>query len=360
MTTFSALALLVAAGSSVAADSQSQSYLLTTHARSLGMRAIKKARSKVLAGRRMKETGDDTDMSDLGMGGFDMGGFDLGGSDMSDVTGEQLNQMVPLMCMLFESGMIQDELEDNLDTDMETVGVVCSDFGCDDAATPNLVMNCTMDREYCDGEGDEEFCVMDSTIYSSMGLDFVDTSQLTTTQCSTYTKPAYMKALGHGCWTVDASINFGTMMEAVMEADPVEMGTMTEEEAVKMSTEYIKITDCSADFGDGTKCECGTCNDGMGFELTCDNNGNNLVSEECTDFDTSVADIGAISGGNTTSPEISVMKLSATPDAGNVVKETDADSGAAMKTDDTSPAASRAQAMVAGLVLAFASFLALM
>ena len=78
MTALSALALLVAAGSSVVADSQRQSYLHITHARSLSMRAIKKAHSKVLAGRRMKETGDDTDlgdMSDLGIGDFDMNAF---------------------------------------------------------------------------------------------------------------------------------------------------------------------------------------------------------------------------------------------------------------------------------------------
>ena len=67
------------------------------------------------------------------------------------------------------------------------------------------------------------------------------------------------------------------------------------------------------------------------FELTCKNNGNNLLSEECTNFDTSIADVGTISGGGTTSPEISIIKLSATPDAGNVVKETNADAGIAQK-----------------------------
>jgi len=94
------------------------------------------------------------------------------------------------------------------------------------------------------------------------------------------------------------------------------------------------------------------------FEFECDNS---LGSQECTDFDVSAPDIGMMSGGETEIPAASIVRLSASPQSGNVAKESDAineDTGAE-KDGGTSPAAVRTENLAAGVILTFAFVLAL-
>eukprot|EP00581_Thalassiosira_minuscula_P010718 CAMPEP_0183727326 /NCGR_PEP_ID=MMETSP0737-20130205/25418_1 /TAXON_ID=385413 /ORGANISM="Thalassiosira miniscula, Strain CCMP1093" /LENGTH=427 /DNA_ID=CAMNT_0025958927 /DNA_START=294 /DNA_END=1577 /DNA_ORIENTATION=+ len=310
------LALLAITGASASTDSQSQRYLPVTHARSVGMNAIKRFHSRALAGRRM-ESGDE--MED-GMG--------------LNVTMNTYEQMI---CTIFNTDMGQEDFKE----DMQTEGMVCSDISCDDSAgTPNLTMNCVMEGEYCeeDAGDDEEFCVKDTMIDFSMDIVFVGSSNIEATQCGTYTKPDYMAAMGNGCVYIQGTMDMGAMME---DAALVEAGMMTEEEAEDAANEEIDIASCSAEFGnEATKvtCECGSCDDGAGFELSCDNG---LVSEGCTDFDADIVDVDPGAGET---PEVSVLRLIAIPDAGNTATETDApDGGSGAETNadktDASPGA---------------------
>jgi len=95
------------------------------------------------------------------------------------------------------------------------------------------------------------------------------------------------------------------------------------------------------------------------FEFECDNE---LGSQECTDFDTSVPDVGMMSGGEAEIPAISVIRFSATTQSGNVAKESDAinDDTGAEKDGGTSPAALRTENLAAGVILASAFSLALL
>jgi len=94
------------------------------------------------------------------------------------------------------------------------------------------------------------------------------------------------------------------------------------------------------------------------FEFECDNE---LGSQECTDFDTSIPDVGMMSEGEAEMPAISVIRLSATSQSGTVAKESDAineDTGVE-KDSGSSPAAVRAENLAAGVILASAFSLAL-
>jgi len=327
------------AGSS--ANPNVKRHLPTTRVRSLGLKAINKARSKAIH-RRMNEA-DDGDM--------DWGNTDGGGMDLSDIdVAAMMPLIVPMMCGILEADMFKEDIQ----TQAAAEGVVCSKFGCDysnNPTVPNLVMDCTMDDELCDDEDQdgEQFCITNSEIQMSLGLDFVNESVMELTQCSNYTKPDYMKAMGRGCLDFGATLNFGALIEAALSD---EVDTVIEEE-------HIKLTQCSAEFSDGTGCSCGTCNEGTGFEFECDNE---LGSQECTDFDTSVPDVGMMSGGEAEIPAISVIRFSATTQSGNVAKESDAinDDTGAEKDGGTSPAALRTENLAAGVILASAFSLALL
>ena len=228
-TTISALALVVA-GSSVSANS----YLPSTRVRNLGIKAVHKARSNVSSNRKLQ---------------FDDMGF-----------------YVSMICEELES----DEFRQEFASELEGSGMVCSKFGCDDptnaglviAETPSLIMECNVDENVCqDGLNEEEFCVEDTEISMSMELDFADTSEIKATQCSTYTSPPYME--GRGCSTVGLTVDYGAMMEDITTGE-LDMD-MTEEEASIAATEYMELTECSGEFGDGAiKCQCEMCNNGMG------------------------------------------------------------------------------------------------
>eukprot|EP01083_Nonionella_stella_P068554 182144_1 len=260
-----------------------------------------------------------------------------------------MDAMVPMMCGLIEMDYVQEGFE----SDVEGISITCPVFRCDDpsAEVPNLVMDCNMDGVICEEDENlkEEFCITGTNVKTSMGLNFVGDSLLTSTQCSNYTSPGYMADMGRGCWDINVTVKMGDMIDDMMddimsgEYDPEEM---TEKEATAAALEYFEINECSGKFEDGTTCECGLCNEGKGYHLTCTNQ---LVSQECTNFDTSAADldVAAITNGDSATPEpaVSVMRLLPAADA-------DGDGG--------SNAAPLTEAAVAGSIFVVASFLMLM
>eukprot|EP01083_Nonionella_stella_P191495 708731_1 len=152
-----------------------------------------------------------------------------------------------------------------------------------------------------------------------------------------------MADMGRGCWNFTVAIDMDDMIDDIMsgEYDPE---IMTNSSA---ALEYFEFIECSGDFKDaGATCECGLCNEGKGYHLTCTNQ---LVSQECTNFDTSAADldVAAITNGDSATPEpaVSVMRLLPAADA-------DGDGG--------SNAAPLTEAAVAGSIFVVASFLMLM
>jgi len=243
------------------------------------MKAIHKARSELLSGRKLQF--DDTDISDLGIN-----------------IDEVLPMLAPMICLMM------DESKDDFVDEMAVEGLVCSEFGCDDAEIPNLIMSCNMDGEVCEvDDNNEEFCVKDTSVETSFSLNFAGKAPISSTQCSTYTRPDYMADMGPGCWKVDVAMDMGAMMDEAMSGELEDSSMMTD----------FEITECSSSFYDGTTCDCGFCDEGMGFELTCSNN---LVSEECTDVDSSATDIFSMAGqdgqgGEAWSPSspISVLRL---------------------------------------------------
>jgi len=314
------------------------------------LKAIDKARSKAIHRRMNKADDGDIDLSDIDLSDIDLSDIDLSDIDLSDIdVTAMMAGMVPMMCGILEADMFQEEIQ----AQAAAEGVVCSKFGCDynnNPTVPNLVMDCTMDNELCDDEDQdgEQFCITNTEVQMSLGLDFVDESEMELTQCSNYTKPDYMRDMGRGCLDFGATLNYGALVEAALSG---EVDTVNQ-------WEHIKLTQCSAKFSDGTECSCGTCNEGTGFEFECDNS---LGSQECTDFDVSAPDIGMMSGGETEIPAASIVRLSASPQSGNVAKESDAineDTGAE-KDGGTSPAAVRTENLAAGVILTFAFVLAL-
>lgn len=315
-TTLSAIALLVA-GTSVSAESQrheSQSYLPTTLVRSFGLKAVQMAHSQALARRSMLDIGKIVD----------------------GVMGA-INAATPIMCGILELGM------PHLTDEMEAIGMVCSKFGCDDpfAKTPNLIMNCNFSGELCSKAFDENFCITDTNVQTSMELDFVDKSEFSSNQCSTYTSPDYMVALGRVCLMLDVTLDVGALTDDITSG---ELDTIAE------AAEHVQINDCSGELrGVGIECECGFCNEGVGFKLSC----NNFLSEECTNFDTSVADISAITeGGTINGPSLSVLRLvpaptpnptgepTASPSTSPSVSPTTSPTGRPTTTPTMSPSAS--------------------
>jgi hypothetical protein len=280
----SKLALVATAGASV---SSAENYLPATHVRSLGLRAVEMAHENAIAGRKLQgQAGDDLFDED-----------------------SMMALMGPLMCSAFEDP----ELKAEIGEEMKTMGISCSKLGCDDAYAdvPNLVMNCNMDAETCDVDPStgEKFCVEQTSVEFSMGLNFFGESKMESTQCATYTSPQYMKDLGHGCWSVDMKLNFGAYVQDIMTGD-VDIDEYTsDEEMASILMNYFKFDKCSGEFDDGTTCSCGLCNQGTGFELTCNND---LVSEECTPFDLSVIDsldMDTEGPDGLSTPNVSVMRM---------------------------------------------------
>lgn len=318
--TFLAMAIFFLAGSSASADSRR--FLTTAHVRSLGMDAVLKAQLKVNETRKLQH--DETN---------------LGDANMEDI----LAAAAPMFCAEIESAIAPEELYGE--------GIVCSEFGCDnpEAATPNLIMNCKMDSEICDA--DNQFCAKDTEIKMTMGLTFVGKSKVTTTECTSYTKPQNLADLGRECLSVDFTMDMGALINAGISGEQLDEDTVLD---------YLQLESCSSKFEDGTECECGFCNGGSGFELKCNNN---LVSEECTDLYLGFTD--ALAGGKAADPGVSVVKFVDTHDAvitpaEGEMSDTDKESGTE-EADVTSPAAFHTVAApLAGIIMAFSTLQALM
>lgn len=321
------------------------------------------------------DLGNFTDMfGDLGNFTYlpgDLGNFtDLFGglgnfTDLLGNPGTFMNSMVPEMCMQFQSP----EFLANMTAEED--GISCSQFGCDESDPPNLIMECSIAEEFCDDDHDfhdgqqdrarrgllrrrlegheeeeEKFCVEDTTVNMKVELDFSEVSVMSSTQCSNYTSPDYLASKGRACWSIQVSTDYGKLYGDLMNMENI-FGSIdwnsTDAEvddsaANEMAMEYISIDECSAEFTDGTECTCGTCNDGAGFEITCEPDGS-LISEECTPFDGSGTagvyeddsvddDMGIIP-----TPVVTVVRLIENPAAGNVVVQSDADEGDDADTD---------------------------
>jgi len=292
-----ALSIATAASSPVAGKHSNRGYLPTSQVRSIGMKALHKARSKVLSDRKLQ---DDVDLSNL-----DLENIDLENIDMDAI----MSGLVPLMCDMLDLDLGQDILGEE---DMGSDGLICTEMGCDDADPPNLVMKCHMDEgEICEVYEGEDYCVTNVTMETSMELNF-DTSRITTEQCAHYTSPPEMEALKGGCMNIEVTMNYGEMMS--LEWD------MTDDEIDALDVnDFIEIIQCSAEFGDDSTCACGFCNDGRGFNLTC-NNG--LGMDECANFD-GPTDVGATVQGGSESEEatISILRLVELPGADNVISD---------------------------------------
>jgi len=240
------------------------------------------------------------DGSDYDMG--DGSDFDLGslfGDGGDGIFGGIMDMINPDLICGFLPGIISDD-PTFADT-MDGVGISCSKFGCDEDNS-HLVMNCAFAIEVCSsddsyglqrrqlGEPVEEFCVQDSSIEMSMELDFQDTIEIFTKQCCTYTKPDYMADLGASCISITAEVDFnglmGEMMDMMGDMPLPEEAELTPEEAAAEAQEllqYYSIKECHGEFeGGSVTCECGFCDDGLGFELNCDNG---IFTEQCNDFD---------------------------------------------------------------------------
>lgn len=334
-TAFSTLALVVA-GSSVAAVTQSHSP--TTHARALGMRALRDAQSQMYDGRKM-EGMDDNDWGDMMAG------------------------MVTIMCGVMETDEFKVSLEEGLqEGEVEGGSITCPVFGCDQGnVVPNLIMECSMDGVFCeeDEETNEEFCITDIDVQLSMGLNYGGESLITSIQCSNYTSPQYMVDMGRACSNMTVTMNMGDMMDDILSGkyDPE---TLTEDEATAAALEYVEIIECSIEFGNGTACSCGLCNENKGYHYACDNH---LVSnQECINFDPSATDMGAIANGdNIEAPAVAVTRLlpEEVNDKSGALDE-DEETFTEIETDEASHAAPCKEAAAAGIMLVFSSLLALM
>ena len=122
-----------------------------------------------------------------------------------------------------------------------------------------------MDGEVCEvDDNNEEFCVKDTSVETSFSLNFAGKAPISSTQCSTYTRPDYMADMGPGCWKIDVAMDMGAMMDEAMSGELEDSSMMTDEEAMEFSAKYFEITECSSSFYDGTTCDCGFCDEGMG------------------------------------------------------------------------------------------------
>ena len=223
-----------ATASSVANDA-SRNYLPMTHVRSLAMKSIHKAQSRALLVERKAQNMDDIDM------------------------GQMMAMMCQFLPMVTEDPAFADA--------MEQTGMNCEEYGCSDD-NKFLIMKCSMPDEHCETANDGvEYCVKETTIDFQMELDFEGESDIITNQCSIYTKPANLANLKKGCFNMKATIAFGSIIETAMDDAMSGGAVMSEEEATKMAMEAFDISECSANFEDGTTCDCGICDEGLGVSL---------------------------------------------------------------------------------------------
>lgn len=316
-----------AATASSDADDARRNYLPMTHVRSLAMKSIHEAQSRALLVERKAQNMDDIDIAAI---------------------------MCQFLPMVTEDPAFADA--------MEQTGMNCEEYGCSED-NKFLIMKCSMPDETCETANDGvEYCVKDTTIDFQMELDFEGESDIITNQCSVYTKPANLANLNKGCFNMKATIDFGSIIETAMDDAMSGGATMSEEEATKMAMEAFDISECSANFEDGTTCDCSICDEGLGFELNCKKNGmTSFLSEQCTDFDTSaVSSVGSMGGGGggSSAPGVSIVPLSAATadfpdvDPGDILP-TDPGAAAAMGNSPASNIDSKSPLAV-GLVLAMA------
>lgn len=393
LTLSSQAALLIITG--ISATNASQSHLPINYALNKAALAIRKAHTKSAHAVRRKLQDDSSgldlsglegleDLLDMFGDGDDAGdsagaddssgtdmGFDLsfldelfgGGGDDSDGSGGGGSIMATMICgmMDFMAGAM-DEMAD------EMGGFSCSKFACNEEKT-HLLLECSMDEEVCEGDadlidvaprnvedGEEEYCVENTKVNMSMELNFEGESEVTAKQCSTYTSPADLIELGEGCLDMTIAVDFGSIMDSAMnpDADPA----ASEQAMQEMTTDFFIIKECSSSFADGTTCDCKTCDGAIGFDLTCSKGGmETFATEECNDFDAdSITGSIAQFGGGDGSPEGETSGEVGIPSVG-VVRLAKVE--VASDEDESSPASSHTGTMAAGLVLTFASFLAI-
>jgi len=300
------MAAVVAASLSTEVD-HGNSQQFGSYVNSLGLRALREAHSQVLADRKLVQ--------------------DAGDEVAADLT-ELMESTFSLVCLLLDLDLdsLLDDLDvgapqSNLATEMDSNGVTCSQFGCDEA-NENLIMECASTAEICESHDGVKYCIENATVSTTIEFDFDAPADLLSKQCWCPTSPPEMEAMGCSCFSVDLLMDYGAMMSTV--GDHM-MGTITEEEQVAAmnANNYVQIQECAfvADGADGTPdttddmiCECSICNGGLGFNVTC----NNLVTDGCTNFDTTGTDITNMSGGQTENPNVSILRMVEIPDADNV------------------------------------------
>jgi len=262
-----------------------------------------------------------------------------------------MDGMIGMMCNMLPFVTSQ------MNGEMAEKGMVCSEFGCDEDYS-HLRMKCSFDGEVCEipmGET-EEFCGKNSTIETSLELNFDDTSLAVSTQCTTYTQPPFMAELGRGCFEVDVLYNYtglvkdGAMMDIIMGGSNQEEGgdeAKLSNELTEMMRDFASIQKCSGTFdvGDVT-CECSDCNEGFGYELTCSNG---IETKQCTDLDALLAaQLPEIAkGGTVNEPAVPVLSFSELPAEDAITEDGDSSSAAV---------GFKAALAAVGLAIAFASF----
>jgi len=170
----------------------------------------------------------------------------------------------PLVCPLLDESMKSD-IEN-----LENEGIKCK-VGCNE----NLSMDCDIPEESCDEMN--EFCSSDTSFSMNVPLDVSDADDMVMAielrMCSTYTKiPDDLDDLlnKRACFSLDMEVNILEILMGEVSDNPEDI---------------VSITGCAATIGEGV-CTCKICDEGIGINLSCPGG---LVSEECTDIDTTTA-----------------------------------------------------------------------
>lgn len=251
MTLLASTAAVVAASSSTEVDhGNSNSKQFGSYVNSLGLRALREAHSQALA---------DRNLQDAAVGQYDLG------ADLTDL----MDGMFQVVCALLDFDL-GDSFGD-LATEMDSNGVTCSQFGCDEAKE-NLIMECASTAEICEtGDDNLEYCIENATVSTTIELDFDEQADLQSKQCWCPTSPPAMVDMGCSCFSVDLLMDYGEMLST---AGDHMMGTMTEEDTVAAmnANNYVQIRECAfvangTNTTKGMNCECSICNDGLGVSI---------------------------------------------------------------------------------------------
>jgi len=324
---------LTAVAADTAPDASGKSYLPSAYVHNMGMKALKKARADVVNRvksndrKLLRSTSSNRKLVD----GSDA---DL---DFESLMGDMMGSMGSVICAALEWGQdlaaeFEVDLESGVDIDsnfdgVDDVNVVCDDFGCDDpdAEVPNLIMNCNMEGEVCEEYDGVEYCATDASINHKMSLNLTGISYSETTQCNTFTKPANLVDEGRFCFTIFAEIDYGSLLSF----DNM-FSTETQNADDAGLDDFFQITSCSGTYDDSqAECECEICNDDMGFDLKC----GDLMTEECTNYDTT--EVGAVAEGGPETPSVAVLRLIELPNTDGVTVVSDID--AEGSTDSGAP-----------------------